>query len=156
MDQEQFLHHISQHQGIIHKICRLYRHSKEDREDLFQEIVFQLWKSVPGFEGASRFSTWMYRVALSTAMAGFRKKQPDIFYTHELPHTHEEPEPDDQRERLFNALAQLNDGDKALITLYLEGLTYREIADITGITQMHVGVKLNRVKTKIQQLLNIK
>ena len=70
MDQSQFLALIAEHQGIIIKICRLYRNSKEDQEDLFQEIVFQLWKSAPSFEGRSKFSTWMYRIALSTAIAG--------------------------------------------------------------------------------------
>lgn len=157
MDQAEFIALIDKHQGIIHKICRVYRNSKEDREDLFQEIVFQLWKSAPSFEGKSQFSTWMYRVGLSTAMASYRKKKPEILYAPSLPNTQtEQPETDEQRERLFAALAQLNDSDKALITLYLEGLSYREIAAITGITETNVGVKLSRIKTKIQQLLNIK
>lgn len=157
MDQAEFIALIDKHQGIIHKICRVYRNSKEDREDLFQEIVFQLWKSAPSFEGKSQFSTWMYRVALSTAMASYRKKKPEILYAPSLPNIQtEQPETDEQRERLFAALAQLNDSDKALITLYLEGLSYREIAAITGITETNVGVKLSRIRTKIQQLLNIK
>ena len=157
MDQAQFIALIDEHQGIIHKICRLYRNSKEDREDLFQEIVFQLWKSVPAFEGRAKFSTWMYRIALSTAIANYRKKTPNIAYTLTLPNAQEEPkEPEEQRERLFNALSKLNDADKALITLYLEDLSYQEIAAITGITENNVGVKLNRIKNKIQQLLNIR
>jgi RNA polymerase sigma factor (sigma-70 family) len=157
MEETHFLELLDQHQGIIHKICRLYRDSKEDREDLFQEIVFQLWRSAPTFEGRSKFSTWMYRIALSTAIASFRKKKPDILYTAVLPHvTESHPEPDEQRERLFAALTKLSDADKALITLYLEDLSYQEIADITGINETNVGVKLNRVKNKIQQLLNTK
>ena len=157
MDQAQFLALIGEHQGIIHKICRLYRDTKEDREDLFQEIVFQLWKSASTFENRARFSTWMYRIALSTAIANFRKKKPDILYTPVLPNAQEEQqEPGEQRERMFDALARLNDADKALIMLYLEDLSYQEIAAITGMTETNVGVKLNRIKNKIQQLLNLK
>jgi RNA polymerase sigma-70 factor, ECF subfamily len=154
MDETEFLTLIDQHQGIIHKICRLYRDSKEDREDLFQEIVFQLWKSAHTFRGDAKFSSWMYRVALSTAIAGYRKKKPDIRYMPSLP---DEPDvqshADEQREQLFQALKQLNDADKALITLYLEDLSYQEIAEIAGISESNVGVRLNRIKNKIQQLL---
>jgi RNA polymerase sigma factor (sigma-70 family) len=154
MEESEFLTLIDQHQGIIHKICRLYRDSKEDREDLFQEIVFQLWKSAPTFEGKAKFSSWMYRVALSTAIAVFRKKKPDIRYLPALPDEQEpQTQSDEQREQFFQALKQLNDADKALITLYLEDLSYQEIAEIIGITESNVGVRLNRIKTKIQQLL---
>ncbi|WP_261387667.1 RNA polymerase sigma factor [Chitinophaga pinensis] len=75
MDETQFLQFIDQHQQIIHKICWLYRDTPEDREDLFQEIVCQLWKSAPSFEGKSRFSSWLYRIAINTALTAFRKKQ---------------------------------------------------------------------------------
>jgi RNA polymerase sigma-70 factor (ECF subfamily) len=151
MDEAQFTALIDQHQGIIHKICRLYRDTREDREDLFQEIVYQLWKSLPSFKGDAGFSTWMYKIALSTAIVTFRKKAPRIVYTPELPDnpdtTHETSL---QTDRLFAALRQLNDEEKALITLYLEELSYREIADIMGITENNVGVKLNRIKSKIK------
>lgn len=153
MEETQFIQLIDQHQGIIHKICRLYRDVKEDREDLFQEIVFQLWKSLPSFSGKASFSTWMYRVALSTAIVTFRKKKPQIILTPELPDEPEAPQESEQTDQLFAALKKLNDEEKALITLYLEELSYREIAEITGITENNVGVKLNRIKSKIQQLL---
>lgn len=154
MDETQFLQLISTHQAILHKICRLYRDTSQDREDLFQEIIFQLWRSVPSFQGKAKFSSWMYRIALNTAILPFRKKRPDIRYTDQLPDNPEEPhEPDRQQEQLLYALKQLNDADKALITLYLEDLSYKEIAEITGITENNVGVKLNRIKNKIQQLL---
>jgi RNA polymerase sigma factor (sigma-70 family) len=154
MDETHFLQLINTHQAIIHKICRLYRDTPQDREDLFQEIIFQLWRSVPSFQGKSKFSSWMYRIALNTAILSFRKKRPDIRYTDRLPDNPEEPrEPDEQQEQLLHALKQLNNGDKALITLYLEDLSYKEISEITGITENNVGVKLNRIKNKIQQLL---
>jgi RNA polymerase sigma factor (sigma-70 family) len=156
MNETQFIQLINRHQGIIHKICRLYRDSPEDREDLFQEIVFQLWKSVSTFNNEATFSTWMYRVALSTAIVGFRKKKPQIIYTPVLPDNPETLQEHEQTEQLFAALKKLNDDEKALITLYLEELSYKEIAAITGITENNVGVKLNRIKNKIQQLLKIK
>jgi RNA polymerase sigma factor (sigma-70 family) len=156
MNETQFIQLIDRHQGIIHKICRLYRDSPEDREDLFQEIVFQLWKSVPTFNNEATFSTWMYRVALSTAIVTFRKKKPQIIYTPVLPDKPETLPEHEQTEQLFAALKKLDDDEKALITLYLEDLSYKEIAAITGITENNVGVKLNRIKNKIQQLLKIK
>jgi RNA polymerase sigma-70 factor (ECF subfamily) len=156
MNETQFIQHIDRHQGIIHKICRLYRDSPEDREDLFQEIVFQLWKSVPTFNGEAQFSTWMYRVALSTALVAFRKNKPQIIYTPVLPDNPETLQENEQTEQLFAALKKLDDDEKALITLYLEALSYKEIAAITGITENNVGVKLNRIKNKIQQLLKTK
>lgn len=151
MNETEFLALIAQHQGIIAKICRLYRDGKEDREDLFQEIVYQLWKSVPGYSGRAGFSTWLYRVALTTAIAAYRKKQPRIVYTATLPEHAASAENADQ-EQLLQALKRLNDGEKALITLYLEDLSYREIAAITGITESNVGVKLNRIKQKLAKI----
>ncbi len=156
MDEAQFLRLIDQHQGIIHKICRLYRDTREDREDLFQEIVFQLWRSRAGFRGEAQFSTWLYRVALSTAITLYRKRKPSITYTADVPDRQETAqEPDEQREQLFRALKQLGDADKALITLYLEGLTYQEMAAITGLTETNIGTKLNRIKKSIQQLIKL-
>lgn len=154
MSEAEFLKLTDQHQGIIHKICNLYRDSPEDREDLFQDIIFHLWKSVSTFRGEAKFSSWMYKIALNTAIVTFRKKKPDIRYAPLLPDQPElQDEPGEQKDRLFAALRTLNDAEKALITLYLEDLSYQEIAAITGITENNVGVKLSRIKTKIQQLL---
>ncbi|MXV15611.1 RNA polymerase sigma factor [Hufsiella ginkgonis] len=157
MDETVFLQLVTANQGIIHKICRLYRNGTTDREDLFQEIVFQLWKAFPAFKGNARVSTWMYRIALNTAIASFRKKKPDITYPDALPDLHEEPRVNEEQalrqDQLFNAIARLDDSEKALITLYLEELTYHEIAEIMGISENNVGVKLNRVKNKIRKLL---
>jgi len=155
MDQAQFLRLINEHQGIIHKICRVYRDIREDREDLFQEITYQLWKSRQSFKNNAKISTWIYRIALNTAIATFRKKKTDIKYCPILPDLEEEPLDEAlalRQERLFAALKKLDDGDKAIITLYLEDLSYQQIADITGISENYVGVKLNRIKIKIQNL----
>nr|WP_294869994.1 sigma-70 family RNA polymerase sigma factor [uncultured Pedobacter sp.] len=156
MDEQPFLVLIQEHQGIIHKICRLYRDSKEDREDLFQEITYQLWKSFPSFKGEAKVSTWMYRIALNTAIASFRKKRLDVEYHQVLPDL-----PDDEvdeeyairQESLFATLKQLNESERAIVALYLDDLSYRQIAEIIGINENNVGVKLNRIKLKIQKLL---
>lgn len=155
--EKDFLIHLSQYNAMIHKLCRLYRDSLEDREDLFQEIVFQLWKSYPKFKGEAKISTWMYRIALNTAIASFRKKTTTINYSAQLADFAEELPNDElelRQERLFRVLKLLDDGEKALIALYFEELSYQEIAEITGINENYVGVKLNRIKSKIKTLLN--
>lgn len=157
MDEQPFLNLIRKHQGIIHKVCRLYRDSPEDREDLFQEITYQLWSAFPGYRGEAKPSSWIYRIALNTAISSFRKKRPLLSYEEVLPEIAEEVQNEEQelrQERLFAALKQLNDAEKAIITLYLEEHSYRQIAEIIGISESNVGVKLNRIKNKIQQLLN--
>jgi RNA polymerase sigma factor (sigma-70 family) len=157
-DKQRFLNMIGENQGIIHKICRMYRDTAEDREDLFQEITYQLWKSFPAFKGEAKASTWMYRIALNTAIAALRKKRPALEYAEVLPDFAEQIQNDEQefrQERLFAVLRQLDHGEKAIITLYLEDQSYRQIAEITGITENNVGVKLSRIKNKIQKLLNL-
>jgi len=156
MNETAFLALMAEHQGVIHKICRLYRDSREDREDLFQEITFQLWKSFPSFKGNSLISTWLYRIALNTAIASYRKEKPTIDYVETLPEFAEEPQNEElilRQERLFTAMKQLSESEKAIIALYLDDLSYLQIAEILGISENNVGVKINRIKTKIQQLL---
>lgn len=159
MIEAEFLALVHENQGIIHKICRLYRDTHEDREDLFQEIVFQLWRSLKNFENRSKFTTWMYRIALNTAITAYRKKNLLVEYPGVLPDITEDPREENlkiRQEQLFGALKQLNDADKALITLYLEDLSYNDIAEITGLSANNVGVKLNRIKTKLQTLLKLR
>lgn len=155
MNQEIFLGILRQHESILHKICRLYRDTPEDREDLFQEIIYQLWKSYSSFQGQAKLSSWIYRIALNTALASFRKKKPLVSYPDSLPDNIvvPAPVPTEQQEQLFQALQQLSDAEKAIITLYLEDLSYQEIAAITGIDVNYVGVKLNRIKGKLKTIL---
>ncbi|MCF3111968.1 sigma-70 family RNA polymerase sigma factor [Niabella sp. CC-SYL272] len=146
---------IHEHQKIIYKICNLYRDNREDQEDLFQEIVYQLWKSYPSFKGASKVSSWIYRVALNTALTIYRKPSVVIDYYRDLPegiHPSEEKIPE-YSERLFLALRTLNDSEKAIIALYLEDFSYKEIATITGLSTNNIGVRLNRIKNKLKELL---
>lgn len=147
---------IHEHQKIIYKICNLYRDNREDQEDLFQEIVYQLWKSYPSFKGASKVSSWIYRVALNTALTIYRKPSVAIDYYRELPegiHPSEEKNIPEHSERLFRALRTLNDSEKAIMALYLEDFSHKEIAAITGLSANNVGVRLNRIKNKLKALL---
>ncbi|RZJ87115.1 MAG: sigma-70 family RNA polymerase sigma factor [Chryseobacterium sp.] len=156
MSEKDFLRMIQDNQGIIHKICRIYRDSHEDREDLFQEVIFQLWRSYPSFSGGSKSSTWLYRVALNTAMASFRKNRPNVTSAEYLPDVQFEDintEGNERQEKLFESIKRLSEPDRALIALYLDELSYQEIAGILGISENNVGVKLNRIKIRLQKLI---
>lgn len=155
--EKNFLKMIDDHQQIIHKICRIYRDTKEDQEDLFQEIVFQLWKSFPTFRNESKISTWMYRIALNTSIAAFRKRTIQVDFREHIPEKFHPKEGDDiseQEERMYEAFRKLDTAEKAIISLFLEDYSYIEIADITGISENYVGVKLNRIKNKLKSILN--
>lgn len=158
--EKEFLQIITENQGIIHKVCSVYCDLDEDRRDLFQEILAQLWKSYPSFRNESKFSTWMYRVALNTAITSFKKdkRKPDksgISYeslqlAEEMYDTREE----EQIRVLNKAVSQLSGIEKSIILLFLEDKKYEEIAEITGITQNYVRVKMNRIKKKLKLLMN--
>ena len=155
--EKEFLKIVEANQGIIFKVCKLYRNNKEDQEDLFQEIVLQLWKAFPLFRKESKVSTWMYRIALNTAIAVFRKNKIEIEYNETISkeiHSGQVNEQSQNEERLFDAIRRLNQAERAIIALFLEDFTYKEIGDITGITENYVGVKINRIKEKLKNILN--
>lgn len=151
---QEFTRIISQHQGIIHKVCRVYRDMPEDWEDLFQEIVYQLWKAYPNYRKEAKITTWMYKIALSTAVAKYRKKR---IITDAMPATDfalSEPVDHPERERLYRAISTLSEAEKAVITLYLDDYPYEEMAEMLGITANYARVKLHRIKEKLIHLLN--
>ncbi len=154
--EKEFLKAIHDYQKIIYKVCSIYRDSREDQEDLFQEIVYQLWKSYPGFKRESKISSWIYRIALNTAIAIYRKPKIIIDYSREFPehlHPSNEKKISENEERLFCALRKLSDSEKAVISLYLDDFNYKEIAAITGLSETNVGVRLNRIKNKLKEIL---
>ncbi|HET6559062.1 MAG TPA: sigma-70 family RNA polymerase sigma factor [Prolixibacteraceae bacterium] len=159
--EKEFLTIITENQGIIHKVCSIYCNSEEDRRDLFQEILVQLWKSFPSFRSESKFSTWMYRVALNTAITSFKKdkRQPDKsgipFENLHLPEELYDTGAEDQIRMLNKAVSQLTGIEKSIILLFLEDKKYEEIAEITGITQNYVRVKMNRIKKKLKLLMDL-
>ena len=158
--EKEFVQIISQNQGIIHKVCSIYCDSEEDRRDLFQEILVQLWKSFPSFRSEAKFSTWMYRVALNTAITSFKKtkRQPDqsgiALEIFQVPVEEYDHETEEQIKLLHRAIANLSGVEKSIILLYLENKKYEEIAEITGITQNYVRVKMNRIKKKLKNYMN--
>lgn len=158
--EHQFVTNLEKHQNIAHKICRIYTNDQDSHNDLFQEITIQLWKAYPKFRGDSKFSTWMYRVALNTAITLYRKKKRGI-KTQDYDTVHfkiKAEEYDDEAERhlklMYDAIKQLNDIDKALVFLYLEDKNYAEISYTLGITEVNARVKMNRVKTKLKNIIN--
>src|SRR4030095_2973291 len=149
---------IRLHGGILHKISRLYRHEEEDRKDLLQEIVTQVWKSWPQFRGDSKISPWIYRIAINTAIGDFRKKKKTVETISfgndppELVETGYDFEKEVQLEQLYAAIRQLNEIDRAIVMLYLEEKSYEEMEDILGINQGNLRVKMNRIKEKLRNL----
>ena len=134
----------------------MYVQRPDDREDLFQEITLQAWKSYPRFKGNARFSTWLYRVALNTAITYYRKqKRNPITHSditgYEIPEAPTDPT-DAQFQLMYKAIGELSEVDKALVLLYLEDYPYDDIAQMMGITPNHVAVKMNRIKSKLQSI----
>lgn len=155
--EKEFLALIRVNQGIIHKVTSVYCDNEEDRKDLFQEILAQLWKSYPGFRQESKFSTWMYRIALNTAITSFKKwrRQPvassaQSLANFQIADDNSSAETDENIALLKRAVSRLTGIEKSIILLFLENKSYEEIADITGITQNYVRVKMNRIKTKLK------
>lgn len=157
--QEIFVQLIDENQGIIHKICRAYTYTSDEHNDLFQEVVLQLWGAFDSFKEQAKFSTWMYRVALNTAITLYRKKKRsiDIKDTEEIPlikdlNTFDE-DLEEQISLLYKAIKKLSDIERALVLLYLEEKPYKEIADTLGISEVNARVKMNRAKSKLKTIM---
>ncbi len=156
--EKEFLGLIETHKGIIHKITKMYMGNPEDQQDLFQEIIYQLWRSVSSFNGNSKFSTWMYRVALNTAIVFIKKDKRKVSTTDDLPENlaQEEDlsgEKEIQLSHFYTAVQKLDRVEAAIIFYHLENYSHREIGTNLGITEVNVRVKLNRAKTKIKELI---
>ncbi len=150
---------IVSHQDMIHMVCNIYGQTAADREDLFQEITIQLWSSFSTFEHKSKFSTWLYRVALNTAISQKRKEKrnPDSISLSDMemriPDAVGTDTDEEDLQALQSAIRRLNAIDRAIIFLYLEEKSYQEIAEIIGITSKYVGIKLVRIKAKLLTIL---
>ena len=155
----QFLQLIGENKGILFKISKIYQDDPDDRDDLLQEMILQLWLVFGSFRGESKFSSWMYRVALNTAIVFFKKqkRRPD---NEQLPYQYdkaEEASPAGEKEEqltvFYKAVQQLDKVEKALIYLYMENQPYDEIATNLGITEGNVRVRINRVKNKLKEII---
>lgn len=158
MVKTEFLQHTMPHQHIIYKVVNIYADHKEDKDDLLQEIWLQLWLSFTRFNAQSKLSTWMYQVALNTALTYTRKSATRDKHLRNLatePVINDDNQVQHEQERLlWEMIRSLPKPEKALILLYIEGISYREIAEITGESESNVGVKLNRIKQKMKKNLN--
>jgi RNA polymerase sigma factor (sigma-70 family) len=159
-DQQAFLQLIQDNKGILFKISHSYCRNRSDREDLMQEIVYQLWKSGHQFDGNHKFSTWMYRIALNVAISFYRRQHRSglkIALGADLHLMELEDRPDGSEEMeekldlLQQFISELGELEKALMILYLEEKSYGEIAEILGITETNVATKLSRIKARLKQ-----
>ena len=156
MDREnEFVQVIQQNEGVIFKITTIYTDNREDQEDLYQDIVYQLWKSFDSFRNESKFSTWMYRIALNTALTRIKKNKrkghsvaidrvvlsQTEFYDTEF---------EERIKMLYAQIHQLNILEKGIMLLLLEGKKYDEIAEITGMTSSNIGTRISRIKEKLK------
>jgi RNA polymerase sigma factor (sigma-70 family) len=152
---EAFVEIVLTNGGLIYKIAKLYTNSPTDEEDLYQEIIYQLWKSFDSFRNDSKITTWMYRIALNTAISQLNKHKRSVNLVPidddllNYPEVNDNSK-EDQIATLYKEIKALNPVEKGIILLYLEGKTYDEIAVITGFTASNVGTRLNRIKQKIK------
>ena len=158
--EKNFLNDFEKNQNIVHKICRIYTTNQDQHNDLFQEITIQIWKNYSKFRGESKFSTWMYRVSLNTAITLCRKSSRSIKtqdfseVSFKIKAEDYDDTKDEQLKALYDGIRELNDIEKALIFLYLEDKPYKEIAKTLGISEGNARVKMNRSKEKLRKILN--
>lgn len=159
--QREFIQLMSSQQKLVWSLCSMYYPLSEDREDVFQEIVLQLWKSYPTFQGRSKLSTWIYRIALNTIFTRKRKEKTlpigeflsDEF--REIPDTADDHQTqlEESTRALYEAIQQLSETDRAVIMLYLDEHSYEEISTILEMSKTNVSTRINRIKSKLEKLL---
>ena len=158
-----FLELVDENRPKILKICRVYAWNPSDRDDLYQEILFQIWRALPGLKQDTHANTWLYRIAINTSISFVRRRAarggPAVPLDHDqLTHhiesrqTHNDGA-EEQLARLYDAIAQLNEVEKALVTLFLEDFSYEEMAEVLGLSANNVGVMLHRAKKKLLTLM---
>ena len=156
---EEFVKIIKENAGLIYKVTKVYTNSREDEQDLYQEVVYQLWKAFSSFRNESKISTWMYRIALNTAIAHLSKEKKKGSHLPIDEWLMNKPDLNDtlkeeQVEILYNQIKKLDNIEKGIILLYLDGKSYDEIAGITGFSSTNVGTRLGRIKQKLITQIN--
>jgi len=155
-NKETFLRLLEEHKGIVIKICNAYCPAKNDKEDLSQEIVYNLWKAFASYTPDYKFSTWLYRVALNVAISYYRREKRSLqfsAYDEDLIVFNDEGYDKALDGNLFllqQFIFELKEIDKSIMLLYLDDKSYRDIADITGISETNVATKINRIKTNLK------
>jgi len=154
-----FLRLLEENKAQIHRICWGFSKHSEEVEDLFQEVLLLIWKGLEGYEGKSAISTWVYRITVNTCLYWKKKKRMplDTLYQTDIKSNSKNAEEqmiyDDKMDQLRNAIQQLNEVDRTIALLLLESVSYKEIAEITGLTTSNVGVKITRIKKRIREML---
>jgi len=156
--EQEFLNRIESHKGILYKVSKMYMDNHDDQQDLFQEIICQLWKSYDTFRNESQFSTWMYRVAVNTAIVFLRKEKRKVDKYEIASENIKEDEGDShikesQLDHFYKAVQKLEKIDKAIIFYQLEGFSHKEIGENLGISEGNARVKLNRAKEKLKEII---
>ncbi len=149
-----FIDMIRQNENIIYKVASFYTNQENPIGDLYQEIVINLWKNFSSFRGESKYSTWIYRIALNTCISFFRKNKNKPMYvdiTFDMPDVEEN---NDNIKELYILINKLEKIERALVLLYLDDKSYSEISEITGLTVSNVATKLSRIKEKLRKMLN--
>lgn len=153
----EFLNIIEENKKLIYKVSHIYCDSVIDKEDIFQEIIANLWKAYPDFKRNSKISSWIYKIALNTAITWFRdyvKHKKHVEYNNFIPNLPDQYELEDIHEQLYSAIEHLGKVDKAIILLQLEGYSYDDISEIIGLTKTNVATKINRIKLKLKNHLS--
>lgn len=154
--ENEFINLIKKNEGIILKICNIYCKEIEDRQDLYQDIVVQLWKSFPNFDRRSKITTWMYRIAFNTAVSRYRKEKKVPIKEAISDRLVSDASNEDENVRLlYLAIEGLNKIEKAITMLYMDGIKYKEIGEIMGLSESNVGFKINQIKRKLREKLKI-
>jgi RNA polymerase sigma-70 factor, ECF subfamily len=156
--EKEFLQLITTHKALIYKICHTYERDEGLRNDLFQEIILNLWKAFPRYEAKAKWTTWAYKIGLNIAITQRRKQHISTTvladdFEKTLSDTPYDETVEERLKALYQAIAQLNAAEKALILLHLDDISYADISEIVGITENNVGVKLNRIKSKLKLIL---
>lgn len=160
---EQFMDMLEQHIGIILKISGAYAYTQEDRKDLMQDIILELWKSLKRYNGSCKMSTWIYRISLNISM-NYKRKQNNTFVIASLSDFKEKEiaswvdKQNDlsELEILYSCINELSEINKAIILLYLDGNSHEEISDITGITKTNIGTRISRIKSELRKMAHAK
>jgi len=162
-DEHKFLELVNENRDRILRVCRVYAWNAADHDDLYQEILFQIWRGLPALKEKQFANTWLYRVAINTAISFVRKRASRLdrvvhFEHADLTRTIEsrqatEESADDRIADLYTAIYKLGPIEKALVTLFLEDFTYEQMAEVTGISANHVGVMLHRARKKLSSLM---
>ena len=154
-DNQEFIDILLQNKRIIYKVCFMYARDNDDINDLYQDVVLNLWKAFPKFRRECKISTWIYRIALNTCISFIRKEKniPEIVtLTQEADRTEEADETQTMLKQLYRMINRLGQLEKSIVLLYLEEKSYEEISEITGLTVTNVATKLSRIKDKLKKM----